>query len=60
MVANGQALAKDAPAYAYIHESLEDYPAQAGTATALEELHCQQIKTQNLLLGTMSITTAVK
>jgi len=56
----GQALAKDAPAYAYIHESLEDYPAQAGTATALEELHCQQIKTQNLLLGTMSITTAVK
>ena len=56
----GQALCRDAPAYAYIHESLADYPAQAGIAKAMEKLNCQEIETHNMMLGAMAINLGVK
>ena len=56
----GRIFCRDAPAYAYIHESLEDYPAQAGIANAMEKLGCVKIKTHNLFLGTMAINVGVK
>ena len=56
----GQWLCKDAPAYAYIHESLADYPAQAGITQAMENLGCKKIETHNLLLGAMAISIGIK
>ncbi len=56
----GQWLCKDAPAYAYIHESLKDYPAQTGVAEAMKKLGCKKIQTHNLLLGTMAINIGIK
>ena len=56
----GRIFCKDAPAYAYIHESLKDYPAQAGIAEAMRKLGCQETKTHNLMFGTMAINVGVK
>ena len=56
----GRIFCRDAPAYAYIHESLEDYPAQIGIESAMENLGCEKIKTHNLFLGTMAINVGVK
>jgi len=56
----GRIFCRDAPAYAYIHESLENYPAQAGIADAMKKLGCEKIKTHNLFLGTMAINVGVK
>jgi demethylmenaquinone methyltransferase/2-methoxy-6-polyprenyl-1,4-benzoquinol methylase len=51
----GRVFAKNADAYAYIYESLRDYPAQKGVAAKMESLHCRDIRVQNLLGGAMSI-----
>ena len=56
----GRIFCRDAPAYAYIHESLEDYPAQAGIAGVMQNLGCERIKTHNLFLGTMAINVGMK
>ena len=56
----GRIFCRDAPAYAYIHESLEDYPAQVGIADAMEKLGFEKLKTHNLLLGAMAINVGVK
>jgi demethylmenaquinone methyltransferase/2-methoxy-6-polyprenyl-1,4-benzoquinol methylase len=49
-----------ASAYAYILESLRDYPAQTGVAEAMHELGLLQVRVSNLLGGMMSIHSAVK
>lgn len=56
----GRIFSKDASAYAYIYESLKDYPAQVGIADAMRKLGCQEIKIDNLMFGTMAINVGVK
>ena len=56
----GRIFSKDASAYAYIHESLKDYPAQAGIADTMKKLGCQEMKIHNLMFGTMAINVGVK
>jgi demethylmenaquinone methyltransferase / 2-methoxy-6-polyprenyl-1,4-benzoquinol methylase len=51
----GKIFCKDASTYAYIFESLRDYPAQSGVAAKLEALHCHDIQVRHLLGGAMSI-----
>jgi ubiquinone/menaquinone biosynthesis methyltransferase len=51
----GKIFGKDAAAYAYILESLSDYPAQRGVAAKMEALHCRDIQERLLLGGAMSI-----
>jgi demethylmenaquinone methyltransferase / 2-methoxy-6-polyprenyl-1,4-benzoquinol methylase len=51
----GKFFCKDAAAYAYIFESLRDYPAQRGVAAKMEALHCRDIQVRHLLGGAMSI-----
>ncbi|MCX8157300.1 MAG: class I SAM-dependent methyltransferase [Verrucomicrobiae bacterium] len=56
----GACFCRNAPAYAYILESLEHYPAQAGVTALLRELGCREVELQNILGGAMSIHCAVK
>jgi demethylmenaquinone methyltransferase/2-methoxy-6-polyprenyl-1,4-benzoquinol methylase len=56
----GKTFCGDAPAYAYILESLQHYPAQAGVAAHLREMGCQDVRVLNLLGGVMSILYARK
>ena len=56
----GQDFCGDPAAYAYIFESLKNYPAQAGVAAKMRELHCAQVKVVNLLGGVMSINYGEK
>lgn len=56
----GKIFTGDSAAYAYILESLRNYPAQAGVAKLLEEIGCDDVRTINLLGGVMSIHGARK
>jgi demethylmenaquinone methyltransferase/2-methoxy-6-polyprenyl-1,4-benzoquinol methylase len=51
----GKILCKNADAYAYIFESLRDYPAQRGVTAKMEALQCRDIQVRHLLGGAMSI-----
>lgn len=54
----GKIFTGDSAAYAYILESLKNYPAQKGVARMLEEIGCEDVRTFNLLGGVMSIHAA--
>jgi demethylmenaquinone methyltransferase / 2-methoxy-6-polyprenyl-1,4-benzoquinol methylase len=56
----GQMVCGDAAAYAYILESLKQYPGQNGIAQKLNELGLEQPRIINLFGGAMSINLAVK
>lgn len=56
----GKLFCRDAPAYAYIHESLEHYPAQRGVDAALRDLGCREVKIHRILGAAMTINVAVK
>jgi len=51
----GKIFCKDAATYAYIFESLRDYPAQRGVAAKMGALHCYDLQVRHLLGGAMSI-----
>jgi demethylmenaquinone methyltransferase/2-methoxy-6-polyprenyl-1,4-benzoquinol methylase len=52
---HGRVFCGNAAAYAYILESLKDYPAQEGVAAELQKIGCTEVRTLNLLGGVMSI-----
>ena len=56
----GRLFCGNAAAYAYILESLQNYPAQAGITRFLQELGFGEIRVTNLLGGAMSIHDAQK
>ncbi len=56
----GRLFCGDAAAYAYILESLKQYPAQRGVAAKMRELRLDNVQTFNLLGGAMSINYAEK
>ena len=56
----GQIFCRDAPAYAYMHESLEHYPAQDGVAKVMEELGCKEVNIHRILGSAMTINVGVK
>lgn len=56
----GRLFCRNAPAYAYIMESLAPYPAQSGVATRMHELGSRDVTVINILGGAMSINMAVK
>lgn len=56
----GKIFCRDAPAYAYIHESLEHYPAQTGVEKSLRELGCRDCTVHTILGSAMTINVAVK
>lgn len=56
---HGRVFCGNAAAYAYILESLENYPAQEGVAAELQRLGCTEVRTINLLGGVMSIHYAL-
>ena len=56
----GRIFCSDAPAYAYIHESLENYPAQAGVEKEMRELGCKQTAIHRILGSAMTINVGVK
>lgn len=56
----GKIFTGDSAAYAYILESLRNYPAQAGVARLLGEIGCDDVRTIHLLGGVMSIHCARK
>jgi demethylmenaquinone methyltransferase/2-methoxy-6-polyprenyl-1,4-benzoquinol methylase len=51
----GKVFCRDSATYAYIFESLRDYPAQRGIALKMRELNCTDVCAINLLGGVMSI-----
>jgi demethylmenaquinone methyltransferase/2-methoxy-6-polyprenyl-1,4-benzoquinol methylase len=56
----GRLFCGDAAAYAYILESLKQYPAQRGVAAKMHELGLNKVQTFNLMGGAMSINYAEK
>ena len=56
----GRVFCSDAPAYAYIHESLENYPAQDGVEKILRELDCSEVALHRILGSAMTINVGVK
>ena len=52
---HGRVFCGNAAAYAYILESLQNYPAQEGVAAELQKIGCTDVRTINLLGGVMSI-----
>ncbi|GIX50610.1 MAG: demethylmenaquinone methyltransferase [Limisphaera sp.] len=56
----GSWVAGDRSAYAYILESLENYPAQPGVTRALQELGCENVEVFNLLGGAMSLHRGIR
>jgi demethylmenaquinone methyltransferase/2-methoxy-6-polyprenyl-1,4-benzoquinol methylase len=56
----GGILCRDAAALAYIHESLQAYPAQRGVAEKMRALGCREVRVRNLLGGAMSIHSCAK
>ena len=56
----GRIFCGDSATYAYILESLRNYPAQNGVAAALAEMNCEQIRIVKFLGGMMSINYAEK
>ena len=47
-------------AYAYILQSLKNFPAQNGIAAAMRELKLENVRVQNFFGGVMSINYGVK
>lgn len=56
----GRLVCGDAAPYAYILESLRQYPAQEGVAAAMKKLGCHEVRISNLLGGIMSINSGQK
>jgi demethylmenaquinone methyltransferase/2-methoxy-6-polyprenyl-1,4-benzoquinol methylase len=56
----GRIFCHDAQAYAYILESLKDYPAQHGVQLKMAEMGCETPRVVNLLGGVMSINSGTK
>ena len=56
----GKIFCSDAPAYAYIHESLENYPAQDGVEKVMRELGCREVALFRILGSAMTINVGVK
>lgn len=52
---HGRVFCRNTAAYAYILESLREYPAQEGVAAELKNIGCKDVRTINLLGGIMSI-----
>ena len=52
---HGRVFCGNAAAYAYILESLQEYPAQEGVATEVQKIGCSDVQSINLLGGVMSI-----
>ena len=56
----GRMFCGNAGAYAYILESLRNYPAQEGVAAKMQDLGLRDVRIINLLGGVMSINYGVK
>ena len=56
----GRVFCGNAGAYAYILESLKDYPAQNGVAAKMQDLGLTDVRIINLLGGVMSINCGIK
>jgi demethylmenaquinone methyltransferase / 2-methoxy-6-polyprenyl-1,4-benzoquinol methylase len=56
----GRVFCKNAPAYAYIFESLRHYPAQQGVADHMRKLGAREARIINILGGAMSINVGIK
>lgn len=56
----GRIFCHNAPAYAYIYESLQHYAGQQGVADYMRELGCREARIINLVGGAMSINLGVK
>ena len=56
----GKIFCRNAPAYAYIHESLKNYPAQDDVNKILRDLGCEQTEIHRILGSTMTINVGVK
>lgn len=56
----GKLFCRDAPAYTYIHESLEHYPAQDGVDKTLRKLDCRKVAIHRILGSAMTINYGVK
>jgi ubiquinone/menaquinone biosynthesis C-methylase UbiE len=56
----GRLICRDADAYAYILESLKQYPAQEGVAARMREMGLGEVRIVKLLGGVMSINYGVK
>ncbi len=56
----GKIICRDAPAYAYIHESLEHYPAQEGVEKEMHKLGCSEVTTHPILGSAMTINVGMK
>ncbi len=56
----GRVFCGNAGAYAYILESLKDYPAQKGVAAKMHDLGLTDVRIINLLGGVMSINYGIK
>jgi len=56
----GRLFCNNAPAYAYIYESLQHYAGQGGVADCMRQLGCREARVINLIGGAMSINLGVK
>lgn len=56
----GRLFCNNAPAYAYIYESLQHYAGQQGVADYMRQVGCCQARVINLVGGAMSINVGVK
>ena len=56
----GRLFCNNAPAYAYIYESLQHYAGQEGVAAHMRRLGCREARVINLIGGAMSINVGVK
>ncbi|MGI8964978.1 MAG: class I SAM-dependent methyltransferase [Limisphaerales bacterium] len=56
----GKLFCGDSETYAYLFESLKNYPAQKGVAKKMREMNCSNVRVVNLLGGVMSINYAEK
>ena len=56
----GRLFCNNAPAYAYIYESLQHYAGQEGVADYMRQLRCREARVINLVGGAMSINVGVK
>ncbi len=56
----GRIICRDAPAYAYIHESLEHYLAQDAVEKTMRELGCKETVIHRILGNAMTINVGVK
>jgi demethylmenaquinone methyltransferase / 2-methoxy-6-polyprenyl-1,4-benzoquinol methylase len=56
----GRVFCKNAPAYAYIFESLRHYPAQQGVAAHMRKLGSHDVRIVDILGGAMSINVGTK